>query len=77
VLSGRPADVEEAFETTEAFCAARSIDSSRVSRLTCQRLLAACLIVCHMKLQSGTYQNALLQHFQCCTYASRKTIARK
>lgn len=33
--SGRPVDVEDALETTEAFCAARRSESSRVSLLTC------------------------------------------
>jgi hypothetical protein len=28
------AEVEDAFETTDAFCAARRIESSRVNRLT-------------------------------------------
>lgn len=34
VESGIPVEVEEALDTTEAFCAARSMESSRVSRLT-------------------------------------------
>jgi hypothetical protein len=33
--SGRPVEVEDALETTEAFWAARSMVSSRVRRLTC------------------------------------------
>jgi len=33
--SGRPVDVEEEFDTTDALWAARSIDSSRVKRFTC------------------------------------------
>lgn len=32
--SGRPAEVEEALETTDAFWAARSMESSLVNRLT-------------------------------------------
>lgn len=40
------AEVEEALETTEAFCAARRIESSRVRRLTwvvrCQLLRMCC-----------------------------------
>lgn len=32
--SGRPAEVEEVLETTDAFCAARSMESSRVKRFT-------------------------------------------
>lgn len=34
----RPLDVEDALETTEALCAARSMESSRVRRLTCYML---------------------------------------
>lgn len=33
--SGRPVEVEEALDATEAFWAARSIVSSRVNRFTC------------------------------------------
>jgi hypothetical protein len=33
-VSGKPAEVDEALETTEAFWAARSMESSRVRRLT-------------------------------------------
>jgi hypothetical protein len=35
VESGRPVDVEDALETTDAFWAARRRESSRVSLLTC------------------------------------------
>lgn len=34
VVSGKEADVEEVLETTDAFCAARSMESSRVRRFT-------------------------------------------
>ncbi len=32
-----PAEVDDVFDTTEAFCAARNSESSRVRRFTCQR----------------------------------------
>ena len=53
-MSGKPAEVEEELETTEAFCAARSIDSSLVRRLTWSSSQF------HAKFYSGGYLQQLL-----------------